>query len=54
MSKKSIDVLPKTILSNKITNEIINFDDIPKSGEFTITVKMVKGEARYIAITVKE
>ena len=54
MSKKGLDVLPKTILANKVTTEIINFDDIPKSGEFTITVKMVKGEARYIAITVKE
>lgn len=51
---KSLDILPKTVLGNKITNEIINFEDIPRSGEFVITVKMVKGEARYIAITVKE
>lgn len=51
---KKLEMLQKTVLANKITNEIINFDDLPRSGEFVITVKMVKGEPKFIAITVKE
>ena len=51
---KKLEMLQKTVLANKITNEIINFDDLPRSGEFAITVKMVKGEPKFIAITVKE
>ena len=50
---KMIDALLKTILANKINQKILT-TDIPYRGDFTIDVKMTKGEVKDIAINVKE
>ena len=50
---KMIDALLKTILANKINQKILT-TDIPYRGDFTIDVKMAKGEVKDIAINVKE
>lgn len=50
---KYIDILPKTIIANKITQEILK-SDIPVRGDFTIEVKLAKGDIKDIKLTIKE
>ena len=50
---KYMDILPKTIVANKITQEILK-NDIPVRGEITIEVKLSKGDIKDIKLITKE
>lgn len=50
---KSMDILQKTVVANKITQEILKAD-VPVRGEFTIEVKVGKGEVKDIKILIED
>lgn len=49
---KYMDILPKTVFANKVTQEILK-NDIPVRGEITIEIKTTKGDIRDIKLIVK-
>lgn len=50
---KYLDILPKTVFANKVTQEILK-NEIPVRGDITIEIKLSKGDIKDIKLIIKE